>query len=43
VDGGVDANLLDFLFGCPLTEWFEDQFGIRISGSAEKGPFPDGH
>jgi hypothetical protein len=42
VAGGVDANLLDFLFGRPLTEWFEDQVGIRISGSVGKGPFPDG-
>lgn len=42
VDGGVDAALLDFLFGRPLTDWFEDQFGIRVSGAVEKGPFPKG-
>lgn len=36
VNGGGDPDLLDFLFGRPLTELFENQFGIRVCSSADK-------
>lgn len=37
LEAGVDPELLDFLFGRPLAEVFESQFGIRIHGPTGKG------